>query len=124
MDTKKITENWIKHKTKQMAEKVPYHTICSCNPANGGSGMCGCVIANQMVDPTGHTFTTTTVKPFTEWLKPKEDSLRVGPGWELVQPEPDANLEEFNEYLRMLADMKTVDLKRKKKLLADYLNNL
>lgn len=28
---------------------VPYHTLCSCNPANGGSGICGCVIANQMV---------------------------------------------------------------------------
>jgi hypothetical protein len=32
---------------------VPYHTICSCNPANGGSGICGCVIANKMVDPNG-----------------------------------------------------------------------
>ena len=30
---------------------VPYHTICSCNPANGGSGICGCVIANKMVSP-------------------------------------------------------------------------
>jgi hypothetical protein len=107
-----------------MAEKVPYYTICSCNPFNGGSGLCGCIIPNQMVDPTSYPWIKTTVKPFTEWLKPKEDSLRVGPGWELVQPELDANLEEFNEYLRMLADMKTVDLKRKKKLLADYLNNL
>lgn len=32
--------------------KVPFHTICSCNPANGGSGICGCVIGNKMVDPT------------------------------------------------------------------------
>lgn len=31
--------------------KVPYFTICSCNPANGGSGICGCVIGNKMVDP-------------------------------------------------------------------------
>lgn len=31
-------------------EKVPYHTICSCNPNNGGSGICGCTIANEMVD--------------------------------------------------------------------------
>jgi hypothetical protein len=34
-----------------MAEKVPYHTICSCNPANGGSGICGCVMGNKLVDP-------------------------------------------------------------------------
>jgi hypothetical protein len=95
-----------------MAEKVPYYTICSCNPANGGSGLCGCIIPNQMVDPTSYPWTKTTVKPFTEWLKP-------------TQPTRDAtDLEEFNEYLHMLADMKTVDLKRKKKLLADYLNNL
>jgi hypothetical protein len=34
-----------------MAEKVPYHTICSCNPANGGSGICGCIMGNKLVDP-------------------------------------------------------------------------
>ncbi len=28
---------------------VPYHTICGCNPANGGSGICGCIMGNQMV---------------------------------------------------------------------------
>jgi hypothetical protein len=31
-------------------DKVPYFTICSCNPANGGSGICGCTMANTMVD--------------------------------------------------------------------------
>lgn len=30
-------------------EKVPYGSICSCNPANGGSGICGCIMGNQMV---------------------------------------------------------------------------
>jgi hypothetical protein len=30
-------------------DMVPYHTICGCNPANGGSGICGCVMGNQMV---------------------------------------------------------------------------
>ena len=33
-----------------MPDKVPYNTICSCNPSNGGSGMCGCTMGNQMVD--------------------------------------------------------------------------
>ena len=30
-------------------EMVVYSEICSCNPKNGGSGFCGCVIGNQMV---------------------------------------------------------------------------
>ena len=33
-----------------LPDKVPYSTICSCNPNNGGSGICGCTMANQMVD--------------------------------------------------------------------------
>lgn len=32
--------------------KVPFHEVCSCNPKNGGSGVCGCVMPNQMVYPT------------------------------------------------------------------------
>jgi hypothetical protein len=42
-------------------DEVPYGTICSCNPLNGGSGMCGCVMANKLVkNPKkyGDTFTT------------------------------------------------------------------
>jgi hypothetical protein len=35
--------------------KVPYHTICGCNSANGGNGICGCVMANKMVDPNTDT---------------------------------------------------------------------
>ena len=32
--------------------KVPYSEICGCNPKNGGSGVCGCVMANKLVDPS------------------------------------------------------------------------
>ena len=32
------------------SSKVPYHEICGCNPKNGGSGMCGCVIGNKLID--------------------------------------------------------------------------
>lgn len=39
---------------------VPYHTICGCNPANGGSGICGCTMANQMVRKGGTITSTTT----------------------------------------------------------------
>lgn len=31
-------------------DKVMYSEICSCNPSNGGNGICGCVIGNKMVD--------------------------------------------------------------------------
>ncbi len=30
-------------------EMVLYADICSCNPKNGGSGICGCIMGNQMV---------------------------------------------------------------------------
>jgi hypothetical protein len=28
---------------------VPYSSICSCNPMNGGSGVCGCTMGGTMV---------------------------------------------------------------------------
>lgn len=30
-------------------DMVPYGEICSCNPKNGGSGICGCIMANKLV---------------------------------------------------------------------------
>lgn len=47
-DFSKIPEPF---KTPYDNGKVPYGTICSCNPANGGSGICGCIMGNQLVDP-------------------------------------------------------------------------
>ena len=43
-------------------DKVPYSMICGCNPANGGSGICGCVIGNKLVpkDRKSNIYTTTT----------------------------------------------------------------
>jgi hypothetical protein len=32
------------------SSKVPYSTLCSCNPANGGSGICGCIQGNKLVE--------------------------------------------------------------------------
>lgn len=34
---------------KTEPDEVPYGEICSCNPKNGGSGICGCVMGNRMV---------------------------------------------------------------------------
>ena len=46
-------------------DEVPYGSICSCNPTNGGSGICGCIMGNKMVpNPkkygTGTRLTNTT----------------------------------------------------------------
>ena len=30
-------------------DEVPYGEVCGCNPKNGGSGICGCVMGNKMV---------------------------------------------------------------------------
>ncbi|NBV27936.1 hypothetical protein EBS02_02800 [bacterium] len=30
-------------------DEVPYASICFCNPINGGSGLCGCIMGNKMV---------------------------------------------------------------------------
>lgn len=39
--------------------KVPYHTICGCNPVNEGNGICGCTIANMLVDNPNNLKTST-----------------------------------------------------------------
>jgi hypothetical protein len=46
-------------------DEVPYASICSCNPINGGSGLCGCIMGNKMVPnprkyPAKTNFGTTT----------------------------------------------------------------
>jgi len=41
---------------------VPWNTICSCNPNNGGSGICGCIMGSKLVprDSKSNIYTTTT----------------------------------------------------------------
>lgn len=48
--------------TPDNKDMVPYGTICSCNTANGGSGICGCTIANKLVprNSKSNIYTTTT----------------------------------------------------------------
>ena len=42
-------------------EMIPYHELCSCNPKNGGSGICGCALGNTLVPKcTFGTITTTS----------------------------------------------------------------
>jgi hypothetical protein len=55
-------------------EMVPHHTICGCNPANGGSGICGCIMGNKLVPKVSKTniYTTTSDNiPFNWQYKDK-----------------------------------------------------
>ena len=64
-----------------LPDEVPYSSTCPCNPANGGNGVCGCVMGNKMVpNPKkyGHpktSFSTTTdielqnpYSPTAKWI--------------------------------------------------------
>jgi hypothetical protein len=43
-------------------DEVPYGSICSCNPMNGGSGICGCINGNKMVpNPKKNVRVTETI---------------------------------------------------------------
>ena len=41
-------------------EMIPYGEICSCNPKNGGSGICGCIMGNKLVPKNSWGKITTT----------------------------------------------------------------
>ena len=41
----------------KLPDKVPYHTICGCNPANGGNGICNCTRGNNIT----YSSTNTTI---------------------------------------------------------------
>jgi hypothetical protein len=45
-----------------VSDKVPYSTICGCNPANGGNGICGCIMGSKLVprDSKSNIYTTTS----------------------------------------------------------------
>ena len=59
-------------------DEVPYGEICSCNPKNGGSGICGCIMGSKMVpNPkkySGYTSTTTT----DNFTYPKDKQIITG----------------------------------------------
>jgi hypothetical protein len=47
-------------------KKVPYNKVCSCNPENGGSGICGCIQGNKLVDPIQKTNFSTSSSATSE----------------------------------------------------------
>jgi hypothetical protein len=53
-------------------DEVPYGEICGCNPKNGGSGICGCVMGNKMVpNPKKHS-TITYISTTTDGIIDKQ----------------------------------------------------
>jgi len=52
-----------------LPEMVPYSSICGCNPLNGGSGICGCIMGNKLVPKTPKTniYTTTSDNTPFNW---------------------------------------------------------
>ena len=55
-------------------DEVPYASICGCNPKNGGSGICGCIMANKMV-PNPKKYQTTLGTANTSTARIDLDSL-------------------------------------------------
>jgi hypothetical protein len=51
------------------SNQVPFHEICSCNPKNGGSGICGCTMSHKMVDRNTTITTTSTTTSNTDLNK-------------------------------------------------------
>ena len=48
-------------------DQVPYGDICSCNPKNGGSGICGCIMGNKMIpNPKKHGYGTNYTSTTTD----------------------------------------------------------
>lgn len=50
-------------------EMVPYSQICPCNTANGGGGVCGCIMGNTMIPKNlkSNLYTTTTELNGLNW---------------------------------------------------------
>ena len=54
-----------------LSDEVPYASICPCNPANGGSGICGCIMGNKLVpNPKKYTYPVSKFGTTTELQDP------------------------------------------------------
>jgi hypothetical protein len=67
---KPFNPDWFKYVEYDhtIPDKVPYGSICSCNPSKGGSGICGCVMANTLVpNPEKYGYTETKTSTTTNF---------------------------------------------------------
>ena len=53
-----VRTGFLSIKSNEDSELVPYGELCSCNPKNGGNGVCGCMIGNKLVPKKRGTITT------------------------------------------------------------------
>jgi len=60
-------------------EKIHYWELCECNPENGGSGICGCIIGNTLIDK----IQTVTIASTTSDIKLNnmEDRIQINGEW-------------------------------------------
>lgn len=64
-------------------DMVPYGETCSCNPKNGGSGICGCIMANTMV-PNPKKYGTPKINtPYQPFLNEKINQTDISPKYDI-----------------------------------------
>ena len=51
--------------------KKKYFETCSCNPANGGSGICGCTLGNNEIDEYSGYTSFVTATTLWRWTSPE-----------------------------------------------------
>lgn len=76
---------------KTEPDEVPYGQICSCNPSNGGSGICGCVMANTMVQ-NPKKYTTFTTKNFQIDISDYQKEVEKRTAEEIVEKNKKINI--------------------------------
>ena len=92
--------------------KKMYYEICSCNPANGGNGICGCTMGNRLVDTenTYTTITTTTTGALIDKIKPQMKQTAVE--WlfaHLLPFLPFSDPKEREHFRRCLSEAKAME---------------
>jgi len=48
-DNLRIQMDELRFQSTPLTNEVPFYETCSCNPKNGGSGVCGCSIGYRLV---------------------------------------------------------------------------
>ena len=56
-------------------EMIPYHELCSCNPKNGGSGICGCIMGNKLVPKNSWSTSNTTANSNPNFNNPTNEKI-------------------------------------------------
>jgi hypothetical protein len=62
-----------------MAKK--YYEICPCNPANGGNGICGCIMGDQLIDDTKSYTTLATTSTNTKIEDSNSSNKKTAVDW-------------------------------------------